>query len=74
MWRSPACELLLLAPLLLLLCAALPHTAAATAATAPLPARYPDFSWDTVQTFIHGCQCDSVLLTPQQLAYVSRYT
>ena len=43
------------------------------AAAPPLPARLPPFSWSTVQTFIHGCQCDRVLLTPQQLAYVSRY-
>ena len=38
-----------------------------------VPARFPQFEWETVQTFIHGCQCDSVLLTEQQLDYVSRY-
>ena len=65
-------------PLLLLLLSAVEAaTAAATGPAAqpppPLPARLPPFTWDTVQTFIHGCQCDRVLLNATQLQYVTRY-
>ena len=58
----------------LLRAAALVASASGAPEGAPVvPARFPQFEWETVQTFIHGCQCDSVLLTEQQLDYVSRY-
>jgi hypothetical protein len=71
--------MLLVLLLLLLVVVLLPATAADVAATvaieqqAPLPARLPSFSWDTVQTFIHGCQCERVLLNSTELEYVTKY-